>query len=145
MTDPASPDVSDLTAWLSDEDPARRAEAARTLTRLGTAAAPALAALVEALADPIFLVRAMAAAAIGRQGEAASSVALGALVRLLEDPIAPVRFWAVDALGRMPTAAHAVLGAIEGRKDDEDQAVRGAAARAAARIHAGRSTPEGMP
>ena len=136
MSDGAPPPMSDLVAWLSDEEPARRAEAARTLTRLGAAAAPALEALVGALADPVFLVRAMAAAAIGRQGEAASYAALDPLVQLLEDPVAPVRFWAVDALGRMPGAAHGALASIERRLDDEDQAVRGAATRAAARVRA---------
>ena len=140
MPDPSSPaplpEMSDLVAWLRDEDPARRAEAARTLTRLGEAGAPALAALVGALGDPIFLVRAMAAAAIGRQGEPASSAALGPLVELLEDAVAPVRFWAVDALGRMPHAVRGTLESIERRMDDEDQAVRGAAARAAARVRA---------
>jgi HEAT repeat protein len=128
--------VPELVAGLADEDPARRAEAARTLTRLGTAGAPALDALVEALADPIFLVRAMAAAAIGRQGAAAADAALGPLVRLLEDPVPPVRFWAVDSLGRMADAARAALPSIERRMEDEDQAVRGAAARALARIRA---------
>jgi len=145
MTESSSPSVTDLAAQLRDEDPARRAEAARTLTRLGEAAAPALDVLVGALADPIFLVRAMAAAAIGRQGEPASDVALAPLVRLLADPVAPVRFWAVDALGRMPAAAQSALASIESRMEDEDQAVRGAAARAAARIHAGRSAPEDSP
>ena len=89
----------------------------------------------------------MAAAAIGRQGDAAASAAYAPLVRLLEDPVAPVRFWAVDALGRMPGAAQDVLTSIEGCLRDEDQAVRAAAARAVARVRAthgaGRVTPEG--
>jgi HEAT repeat protein len=81
------------------------------------------------------MVRAMAAAALGKIGGTASA-AVGALTTLLEDAVFPVRFWACDALGRIGGPARPARAALEARTRDEHKAVRAAAVRALRRIDA---------
>ena len=122
---------------LGDEDPARRAEAARTLTRLGDAArfgAP----------------RARGGARRSRSSWCGPWRRRRSAGRANRRPRWRSARWSAcsrtpwrrfgsgpsTALGRMPVAARDALSSVERRVEDEDQAVRGAAARATARLRA---------
>jgi HEAT repeat protein len=144
---------------LKANNPDDRRLAAETLGRIGPAAEPAVATLVEALGDPDTAVREAAAVALGRIGPAAAP-ALQALVKALADPVVrrvaawslaglgpaavpvltaaladpDVRKSATYALGRVGPAAEPAVAALTAALADTDTDVRQAAAYVLERI-----------
>ncbi|MCY4481505.1 MAG: HEAT repeat domain-containing protein [Spirochaetaceae bacterium] len=86
---------------------------------LATMGAPAVAPLVDALADPAEHVRASAAYGLGEMGPAAAG-AVDALTRAVRDDTAPVRFHAICALGMIGTPAAPIIDALIPVLDSED-------------------------
>ena len=157
---PAQPAVQALQALLSDNDAALRQRAAHTLSRLGSQAAPATAALIacaKAAPDDAAFTEALA-----QVGEAAlppilqelsapagkdtrqdwifrtlrdmGSSAMPALVAGLTSPLASVRAAAVRALGDIPIQAPATVKTISALTTDPEPDVRAAALRTLATV-----------
>jgi HEAT repeat protein len=99
----------ELIDFLSADQAAFRAAAARALAGLGPQASPAVAKLRRALAHDFDLtVRCRAAEALGRIGPAAA-VAVEDLAQALWHPHRPLRLRAARALGRLGPAAQGAL------------------------------------
>lgn len=105
---------------LKDGDPLAREAAARTLGRLGPAAATAVDPLVAVFADDDPYVRGAAAVALGQIG----APAVPSLVRALESPDAGIRWSAGIALGRVGRAAEPAMPALVKAASDQDDNVR---------------------
>lgn len=131
---------------LENPNPGTRAMAATSLTKLGSAASPAVPALSKALADQNLNVRYWAASALKAVGPAAQS-AVTALMkaldtapggsRALDGPVryyADVRSVAAEALGAIGSRAHDAVPALKKALNDSDPSVRSAAADALKRI-----------
>ena len=157
---PAQPAVQALQALLSDSDPALRQRAAHTLSRLGSQAAPATAALIacakaapddtaftEALAQvgeaalpPILKELSAPASKDARQDwifrtlRDMGSSAMPALVAGLTSPTASVRAAAVRALGDIPIQSAATVKTISTLTADPEPEVRAAALRTLATV-----------
>jgi HEAT repeat protein len=86
---------------------------------LATIGAPAVAPLVEALADPAEHVRASAAYGLGEMGAVASG-AVDALIAAVRDDTAPVQFHAISALGMIGEPAAPIIDALIPVLDSED-------------------------
>jgi HEAT repeat protein len=115
-----------LSAWqgfLQNPDVGSRRVAAEKLGLLGPEAAPAVPALVAALADPDDDVRARAADALARVG----GPAVWPLRRALADPRPQVRRGAATALGRNPGDPERSAAALAPLLSDPEPAVRLAA------------------
>ena len=97
-----------LLKQLQEQDPARHA-AAEALMLMGDAALPAF---VQGLADPDWMVRGVAAEALGEMG---STSAIDHLVAALADPQAEVRravAWALAQVGKQAMSSARVVGAL---------------------------------
>ena len=81
--------------------------------------APAVAPLVEALADPAEHVRASAAYGLGEMGAGASG-AVDALIVAVRDDTAPVQFHAISALGMIGEPVAPIVDALIPVLDSED-------------------------
>jgi len=92
--------VETLTKTLSGEDPEAGVRAAEQLANMGPAAAGAAPALIDALGAESAMVRAYAAAALGKICKSAGD-ATRALRKSLEDPDGTVRVWSALALFRI--------------------------------------------
>ena len=117
---------------LSHQSPQVRREAAATLADIGSPG-QGVEKLAELLADPNYEVRARAAMALGKAGEAAKPHVLK-LVPLLEDDKAHVRQWAAWALAGLAAHAGDAAGELRRCLRDEDAEVRRAARYALERI-----------
>ncbi|MGD9645549.1 MAG: HEAT repeat domain-containing protein [Pirellulales bacterium] len=93
-------------------DPATRGPAAAIINALGKEGAPAIAALLKALADERPEVRREVLFALGSVGT--ESKAVPALLKSLDDPAEDVRHAAAFALGRMGPAAKAAIEPLKG-------------------------------
>ena len=81
--------------------------------------APAVAPLVDALADPAEHVRASAAYGLGEMG-AAGTGAVNALIAAVRDDTAPVRFHAISALGMIGEPRAPIIDALIPVLDSDD-------------------------
>ena len=86
---------------------------------LATMGAPAVAPLVDALADPAEHVRASAAYGLGEIGPSAAG-AVDALTRAVRDDSAPVQFHAISALGMIGEPAGPIIDALIPVLDSDD-------------------------
>ena len=86
---------------------------------LATMGAPAVAPLVDALADPAEHVRASAAYGLGEIGPSAAA-AVGALTRAVRDDTAPVQFHAISALGMIGQPEEPIIDALIPVLDSDD-------------------------
>ena len=86
---------------------------------LATIGAPAVAPLVDALADSAEHVRASAAYGLGEMG-AVAGAAVGALTGAVRDDTAPVRFHAISALGMIGRPAAPIIDALIAVLDSDD-------------------------
>ena len=86
---------------------------------LATMGAPAVAPLVDALADPAEHVRASAAYGLGEIGPSAAG-AVDALTRAVRDDTAPVQFHAISALGMIGEPAAEIIDALIPVLDSDD-------------------------
>ncbi len=93
-----------LIASLSSGDCATRREAAESLARLGSGAAPAAISLVKACGDDDEQVRDWAVAAL-EELAAPDSATAGDLQSLVNDESLDVAFWATTLLGRLESEA----------------------------------------
>src|SRR5689334_5614891 len=112
-----------LLKQLQEQDPARHA-AAEALMLMGDAALPAF---TEALVDPDWMVRGVAAEALGEMG---STSAIDHLIASLADPQAEVRraaAWALAQIGRQALTAQRVVAALFAVLESTDPLVREAA------------------
>ncbi len=103
------------------------------LVELAKQGAPAVPALMAALADPAAMVRSQCAAALGKIGKPAAP-AVDALVKLLGDPDPDNRWNAANALGQIGSAARAAGPALKKLEADKNPQVAQAAREARARI-----------
>jgi len=130
----SSEEVDELMQTLETDDPDARVEASRALGEAGTAAVPALTALLQ---DGNAEARADAAYALAEMGElprSAASDAVAGLIRALDDDNWRVRANAAVALGNLGNGASEVWEPIAGAVGDSDPRVRGAAAYALGEI-----------
>lgn len=136
---PAGGDVVELTEVLADSSShyALRRAAAYELGRRGTAAAPAVEALVAALDDRQLELVWYAMDALGRLGPAARP-AVPAMVAAMQNPAndAVLRVTAAESLGRLGPTAEAALPALREAWGHEEAAYRSAAAAAVWKIAA---------
>jgi HEAT repeat protein len=101
-----------LIAGLTDSDVEARRAAAEAIESLGKDAAPAAAALTQALDDSDLFVRWIAARTLGKLGAKTASGAIPALAQLLDDPDLDVRVQAATVLGRFGDAAAATVPSL---------------------------------
>ena len=138
--------LDELLKGLESPNPAARAMAATSLTKMGPGAEPAVPALAKALADQNLNVRYWAASALKAVGPPAQA-AVTALVKALDtfpggSPalVGPVRYYpdvrsvAAEALGGIGSRAKDAVPALKKALSDPDPAVRSAAAEALQRI-----------
>jgi HEAT repeat protein len=125
----AAPALPALTTLLQDSsrDAETRSNAARTIGRIGPDAASSLPALIQALDDPEWMLREVAAVAIGDLGRAAGSEGAAALIPLLTDEHALVRRAAAGSLGYLSEFADEAVPVIKSLLNDPDEDVRNAA------------------
>ncbi len=129
-----SADVVQLVSCLSDTNPAKRAQAAEGLSRLGPQSAPAAVALVRACGDETEEVREYAVAALEEMGSP-NIEDIQSLVALLNDPKTDIGYWAATLLGRLESdAASAVPALAAAVTEASEGAVRQRAAWALGRI-----------
>lgn len=156
------PSLESLLSALSAHDPNARRTAAWELGNLGPAAAPAAAALTEALADaearttaewalarigppaiaplcnalasPEVTLRQTCAKLLGTVATGGGVQAPNALAHALSDPATEVRVQAAQSLGSLGSAAAIANQALLRALTDEQADVRGAAARALGRV-----------
>jgi HEAT repeat protein len=131
--DPVNLAVLTLRDALVDNSGAVRAQAARSLGRVGLPAAAAAPDLIALLKDADETVRCEAAMSLGKvKGD--EKAAVDALILLLQDAIPTVKASAARALGTLKkVAAPAVLGLVP-LLQDQDELVRAAAAEAIAQV-----------
>ncbi|MGB6044319.1 MAG: HEAT repeat domain-containing protein [Pirellulales bacterium] len=127
--------VAKWVALMENEDPGARRRAAYALGQLGPAAAPAVAALSNALSDRHLEVRWYALDALGRIGPKAEE-ALSAIVAALQDSQNDknVRVAAARSLGRIGPPARTALPALRDAQNGDEAEARVAAAVAIWRI-----------
>ena len=136
-------EVDELMQALEADDPDARVEAGRALGEAGTAAVPALIALLE---DGNEEARADAAYALAEMDELprnAASEALSGLIRALDDESWRVRANAAVALGNLGKGSSEAWEPLAAAVGDADPRVRGAAAYALAEI--GVRSPDSIP
>lgn len=124
----AEPGLPMLEKTLADTklDSEARWNAARTIGKIGAAAASAVPSLVAVLQDPAATVREHAAEALGDIGPPAAE-AVQPLAAVLDDPAPRVRRDAVRSLGQIGPPARAVLPSIQKLLSDKEDMVRTAA------------------
>ncbi len=125
--------VADLQRMLHNPDPNVQTQGAFGLSRLGSAAAPAVPDLIDALRSPQAIVRQNAALALGQIGPEAHT-AVDALKALLSDPEWTVRRQAALALGNIGPQAASAVEALETLEGDPKEVVRKAGREALAKI-----------
>jgi len=156
---PAQPAVAALQTLLPDQDAAVRQRAAHALSRLGSKAAPATAALVacakaapdeQAFTDALsqigesalpFLLQELSAPGqnaqqnwVFRALRDMGAAAMPALVQGLQSPNAPVRAAAARALGDLPVQSPQVTKTLAALTGDPEPSVRAAALRSLATV-----------
>ncbi len=134
-----------ITQWMSalgHGDAGSRWRAAQALGSYGAEAAPAVPALVAALADPSVEVRWRSAEALGLVGPAAAA-AVPALARCLSDNDALVRTEGTKALGLLGPAASAAVPQLARGLAASDVAIRRESARALGRMGSSSSSAVG--
>ncbi len=104
-------DLAQFIVDLSDADPAKRAQAAEELSRLGPQVAPVAVVLVQACGDESEEVREYAVAALEEMGSPAIED-IEMLAALLSDSKADVGYWAATLLGRLEADAASVVPAL---------------------------------
>jgi HEAT repeat protein len=108
--------------------------ASRALGVVGRGNRDALPSLTQALQDEQWQVRGVAALAVGQFGDRATPAAIAAVAGVMQDERAPVRKAATMALGEIGPLARTEMPALRAASDDEDEAVRDAAAVAIVRV-----------
>src|SRR5262245_44264607 len=131
-----SSDPRDAAGWqgrLRDDDPARQAKAAYSLSKLGAEAKTAVPDLIAALKSKSSEVRQNAALALGQIGPDAADAVL-ALTEALADEEWAVRRQAVLALGQIGEAAKVSVKQVQGLTRDANSLVAKAAQEALAKL-----------
>ena len=125
--------VKTLQVALADNSPAVRAQAARSLGRIGNSASIAATDLIRLLKDDDETVRQEAIEAVGKVGGPSAAI-VEALVAILQDANASLKILAARELGTMGEAASSAFAALAPLLQDRDESVRDAAAEAIGRI-----------
>ncbi len=128
----AAPAVPILIELLQDrsQKPEVRANAARTLGKIGPASIAAVPALIGELGDADASVREHCAEGLGDIGPAAAAEGLSPLLKVLTDVNTRVRRDAVRSLGNFGDAARSAVPEIQKLRKDPEQMVREAAGNA---------------
>ena len=110
--------------------------AVRALGVVGAGSNVALPSLTAALQDQEWQVRGVAALALGQFGNEVPEETVTQLIKQLSDDHAAVRMAVASALGEIGAAARQALPCLRDLAEDEDAAVRAAAAAAVLKLSA---------
>jgi HEAT repeat protein len=122
-----------------------RWNAARTIGKIGPAAASAVPVLIAALDDPEWTIREHCSEAIGDFGPGAAPEAIPGLIRMLADSVARVRRDAVRSLGQIGRPALESVPEIKKLLSDPEENVRKAARTALVKIAPEQAPPAANP